>query len=180
MIPPVDAQGVHVDDGVFPNLWINKAAEKIGEQALKGTFATERIVVMNGDRKLLAGCAVGAGDDDLSWAVDGDRMSKWHGVAGAQQPFGTQWRAGDVVGLACDLSGAAGGERREGRGGEEGGSNYQGCGDMDTGRSLLTARNQRLRWHYHAEHGHPVMNDALGSPAEQPPSIRAEASTNSL
>jgi hypothetical protein len=34
-------------------------------------------------------------------------MSKWHG---AQQPFGTQWRAGDVIGLACDLSGAAGGE----------------------------------------------------------------------
>jgi hypothetical protein len=49
----------------------------------------------------------GAGLDNQSWAVDGHRISKWHG--GARQPFGTQWRAGDVIGLACDLSGAAGG-----------------------------------------------------------------------
>ena len=54
MIPPVDAQGVHVDDGVFPDLGINEAAEKIGEKALKCAFSTERVIMMNGDRKLFA------------------------------------------------------------------------------------------------------------------------------
>ncbi len=43
----------------------------------------------------------GVGDDCLSWGVDGDLALKWH--AGESLPFGGRWRAGDVVGLACDL-----------------------------------------------------------------------------
>ena len=43
----------------------------------------------------------GVGDDGPSWGVDGDRVLKWH--KGENVPFGGQWRAGDVVGLACDL-----------------------------------------------------------------------------
>ncbi len=43
----------------------------------------------------------GVGDDDLSWGVDGDRALKWH--EGSNEAFGGWWRAGDVVGLACDL-----------------------------------------------------------------------------
>jgi len=54
MIPPVDAQGVHVDDRIFPYLGIDETTEKIGEKPLKGAFATQRFVVMNGDCKLLA------------------------------------------------------------------------------------------------------------------------------
>ncbi len=51
----------------------------------------------------------GVGDDGPSWGVDGHRVLKWH--AGPVGPFGRRWRAGDVVGLACDLRGgcAAGG-----------------------------------------------------------------------
>jgi hypothetical protein len=49
----------------------------------------------------------GVGDDVLSWGVDGDRVMKWH--AGEGSPFGAAWRAGDVVGLACDLRGAGAG-----------------------------------------------------------------------
>ncbi len=49
----------------------------------------------------------GVGDDGLSWGVDGDRVMKWHSESNG--PFGGVWRAGDVVGLACDLLGAAGG-----------------------------------------------------------------------
>ncbi len=53
----------------------------------------------------------GVGDDGPSWGVDGDRVLKWH--PGLNGPFGGRWRAGDVVGLACDLrgGGAAGGGR---------------------------------------------------------------------
>ncbi len=43
----------------------------------------------------------GVGDDGPSWAVDGDRVLKWH--EGEDSQFGSRWRAGDVVGLACDL-----------------------------------------------------------------------------
>jgi hypothetical protein len=43
----------------------------------------------------------GVGDDGLSWAVDGDRVMKWHKENNC--PFGGRWREGDVVGLACDL-----------------------------------------------------------------------------
>jgi hypothetical protein len=43
----------------------------------------------------------GVGDDGLSWAVDGDRILKWH--EGPKGPFGGRWQDGDVVGLACDL-----------------------------------------------------------------------------
>jgi hypothetical protein len=48
----------------------------------------------------------GVGDDGPSWAVDGHRILKWHN--GPQGPFGGEWRAGDVVGLACDLRGGVG------------------------------------------------------------------------
>jgi hypothetical protein len=49
----------------------------------------------------------GVGDDGLSWGVDGYRGLKWHaGRKGpGTSPFGGSWRAGDVVGLACDLRG---------------------------------------------------------------------------
>ena len=43
----------------------------------------------------------GVGDDGLSWGVDGYYSLKWH--ARESSPFGGPWRAGDVVGLACDL-----------------------------------------------------------------------------
>jgi hypothetical protein len=51
----------------------------------------------------------GVGDEGLSWGVDGDRIIKYH--KGRQGPFGGQWRAGDVVGLACDLRAGDGGGR---------------------------------------------------------------------
>ena len=44
----------------------------------------------------------GVGCDGLSWGVDGDGALKWHD---GPSPFGGRWRAGDVVGLACDLRG---------------------------------------------------------------------------
>jgi hypothetical protein len=49
----------------------------------------------------------GVGDDGPSWGVDGDRVLRWH--KGSQGPFGRRWRAGDVVGLACDLRANGGG-----------------------------------------------------------------------
>jgi hypothetical protein len=60
----------------------------------------------------------GVGDDAESWAVDGESAAKYHrggpsDVADQRCPFGGKWRAGDVVGLACDVAGgnsvAAGG-----------------------------------------------------------------------
>ena len=44
--------------------------------------------------------AVGVGGDEMGWAVDGARTSKWH--RGSSQ-FGSRWKEGDVIGLACDL-----------------------------------------------------------------------------
>ena len=52
----------------------------------------------------------GVGDDEESWGVDGDRMLKWHRGDGGR--FGSAWRRGDVVGLACDLQPAGGGGGR--------------------------------------------------------------------
>ena len=49
------------------------------------------------------GSGQGIGDYGLSWGVDGDRAIKFH--EGRKGPFGGRWRAGDVVGLACDLRG---------------------------------------------------------------------------
>jgi len=42
----------------------------------------------------------GVGNDDKSWAVDGVRQCKWHN---GKVAYECQWKAGDVVGLACDL-----------------------------------------------------------------------------
>mmetsp|Transcript_43132 Transcript_43132/g.88271 ORF Transcript_43132/g.88271 Transcript_43132/m.88271 type:complete len:677 (+) Transcript_43132:77-2107(+) len=46
-------------------------------------------------------CGDGVGDCDKSWGVDGIRQNKWHNGA---QEFGSQWKAGDVLGLILDLS----------------------------------------------------------------------------
>ena len=43
---------------------------------------------------------VGIGDDKCSWAFDGDRAMTWHN---GSQRFGSNWKAGDIVGIACDL-----------------------------------------------------------------------------
>ena len=43
----------------------------------------------------------GVGDDDKSWAVDGTRQLKWHN---GKETYPCTWQAGDVIGLACDLS----------------------------------------------------------------------------
>ncbi len=43
----------------------------------------------------------GVGDDDHSWAFDGQRQQKWHAGPSA---FGSQWRDGDVVGFAADMT----------------------------------------------------------------------------
>ena len=43
---------------------------------------------------------VGIGDDKCSWAFDGDRAMTWHN---GSQRFGSNWKAGDIVGVACDL-----------------------------------------------------------------------------
>ena len=43
----------------------------------------------------------GVGDDDSSWAVDGVRQQAWHKLDG--KTYACEWKAGDVVGLACDL-----------------------------------------------------------------------------
>lgn len=40
------------------------------------------------------------GDEEESWAVDGDRCLKWH--AGDQGAFGVKWSVGDVIGLVCN------------------------------------------------------------------------------
>ncbi len=44
----------------------------------------------------------GVGDDDQSWAFDGQRQRKWH--AGKWQAFGSKWRDGDVLGFAADMT----------------------------------------------------------------------------
>ena len=43
----------------------------------------------------------GVGDDASSWAVDGVRQQAWHKSDG--KTYACEWKAGDVVGLACDL-----------------------------------------------------------------------------
>jgi hypothetical protein len=42
----------------------------------------------------------GVGDDGVSWGVDGVRQRKWHK---GEDDYPFEWKAGDVVGLACDL-----------------------------------------------------------------------------
>ena len=46
------------------------------------------------------------GGDRLSWGVDLGRCIWLH--SGTKGPFGRRWRAGDVLGLACELPQAAG------------------------------------------------------------------------
>ena len=47
--------------------------------------------------------STGVGDDAISWAVDGERMSLWHGSSRPWATDGAQWKEGDVIGIACDL-----------------------------------------------------------------------------
>ena len=54
--------------------------------------------------------AAGVGDDAASWGVDGARACAWH--AQQRRDFGGRWRAGDVIGLACDMRGGDGGGGR--------------------------------------------------------------------
>lgn len=45
----------------------------------------------------------GVGDDEHSWAIDGHSRLRCHdGIAGVWEG---SWKAGDVIGLACDLTG---------------------------------------------------------------------------
>jgi hypothetical protein len=43
------------------------------------------------------------GDDEHSWAVDGENQRAKH--KGERKPYECEWKTGDVVGLACDLDG---------------------------------------------------------------------------
>jgi hypothetical protein len=43
------------------------------------------------------------GDDEHSWAVDGENQIASH--KGESKAYGCKWKTGDVVGLACDLDG---------------------------------------------------------------------------
>ena len=51
--------------------------------------------------RMLGSSSDGVGDDDKSWAVDGTRQLKWHN---GTKTYPCTWQAGDVIGLACDLS----------------------------------------------------------------------------
>ena len=51
--------------------------------------------------RMLGSSSDGVGDDDKSWAVDGTRQLKWHN---GKETYPCTWQAGDVIGLACDLS----------------------------------------------------------------------------
>jgi hypothetical protein len=51
--------------------------------------------------RMLGSSSDGVGDDDKSWAVDGTRQLKWHN---GEETYPCTWQAGDVIGLACDLS----------------------------------------------------------------------------
>ena len=41
----------------------------------------------------------GIGDDSYSFGVDGGRILSWHN---ANRKFGSEWKDGDVIGLAFD------------------------------------------------------------------------------
>jgi hypothetical protein len=43
----------------------------------------------------------GTGDDLWSWAVDGERQTKWHD--GDQGAYGSKWAVGDIIGFALDM-----------------------------------------------------------------------------
>jgi hypothetical protein len=46
----------------------------------------------------------GVGDDEWSWAVDGNRQLKWHRAKGSKsEDFGSKWVTGDVIGFALDM-----------------------------------------------------------------------------
>ncbi len=45
----------------------------------------------------------GTGDDTNSWAVDGSRVLSWHN---GSNPFGSEWREGDIIGFAVNLGDA--------------------------------------------------------------------------
>ena len=44
----------------------------------------------------------GVGDDEQSWGVDGARCKRWF-QSGGHDGYDVEWKAGDVIGLACDL-----------------------------------------------------------------------------
>ena len=48
----------------------------------------------------------GVGDDASSWGICGHRQEKWHSASSTA--FGSKWRVGDVIGLACDMCAAGG------------------------------------------------------------------------
>jgi hypothetical protein len=64
--------------------------------------------------RMLGSSSDGVGDDDKSWAVDGARQLKWHNalawhplghmLCSGKETYPCTWQAGDVIGLACDLS----------------------------------------------------------------------------
>ena len=56
-------------------------------------------------------CYSGVGDDDSSWAVDGERTLKW---SNGSTSWGEAWKVGDTIGFAADL---VTGELRFGRNG---------------------------------------------------------------
>ncbi|KAI8804237.1 armadillo-type protein [Cladochytrium replicatum] len=45
----------------------------------------------------------GVGDDNHSYACDGHRKKKWHGIAPIQNTYGTEWARGDVITALLDL-----------------------------------------------------------------------------
>jgi hypothetical protein len=78
-------------------------------------------------------CSVG--DDLQSWAYDGNRLKKWHGVSSAYSTI--RWNAQDIVGCALDLD-IAGGEMRFFLNGKDLGVAYRGFADK-IGKGLIPA-----------------------------------------
>ena len=50
---------------------------------------------------MLTDYPTGVGDDEHSWAVDGENTNTRHNNVRGE--YGCRWKEGDVVGLACDL-----------------------------------------------------------------------------
>ena len=95
---------VREDDDTFTTVALPSLRLTSGRWCYEVTMCSEEVVFPQigwAREGFRPGAELGVGDDEFSYAYDGDRCKLWHG--GGHDDFGREWEAGDVVGCYLDL-----------------------------------------------------------------------------
>ena len=109
-VPTAEVEGIQVKNNVVKNIGYFPTAVMAGVLLTSGKWYYECTALVKGHGSQIGwgdiefcglGGGRGAGDDEHSYAFDGERVCLWHRQS--SPPFGRAWHNGDTIGFAVDL-----------------------------------------------------------------------------